>query len=211
MTDLERQLTSHVDRATPGAPPPYDDVLARRARRRTRRRAGGAVIGGAAAVVLIVAGTAILGSDDGGTDPSAPVATSGQDVPSPTASLEPPDWDGVGVPPLTLMLSDRMVVLAPWSYCYGNACVDGKRPEHFDDVGSPEQVAFSFPVPGWRFEVTFTEAGVTRPRSETVRATPTSDTMFEITPPVRPGTYEVDLFGRGEGDVSFVFTWTVPG
>jgi hypothetical protein len=207
------ELRDLVDRATPDTPPAFDDVLDRRGRRARRRRAT-AVVGGAAAIAVIVAGTAWLRSGDAGhvgTGPAVAPGGSSTVSPSPTSTApsEPPDWDGKGVPPLTLMLDDRMVVLASWSYCYGNACADGMPPEHLDDVGSPETVEFAFPVPGWDFEVTFTPPR--DKRSHTVQATPTSPTTFEITPPKDPGPYTVNLFGTGDGDVSFTFGWTVPG
>jgi hypothetical protein len=211
MTDLQHELAAQVDRATPGGPPPYDDVLARRGRRRARRRTGAAVVGGVAAIAVIFGGSALLQSGDGSEpNPAPPAATQPSTSPTPpTTPMEPPGWDGEGVPPLTLLLSDRMIVMAPWSYCYGNTCVDGIRPEHLDDVGSPEQVAFSFPVPGWEFEVTFSPEGVPHPRPITGRASQTSGTTFEVVPPTDPGTYDVNLFGQGGGDVSFTFRWTV--
>lgn len=207
------ELRDLVDRATPDTPPSFDDVLDRRSRRSRRRRAA-AVVGGAAAIAVIVAGTTWLRPGDDTTDPGPSVATGGPVSPSPsptsTAPAEPPEWDGKGVPPLTLMLSDRMVVLAPWTYCYGNACVDGAPPAHLDEVGSPEVVHFSFPEPGWSFEVTFKEKSNGCGRSITVPARSIGDTAFSVTPAGSAGAWDVQLFGRGPqgGDAVYSFGWT---
>jgi hypothetical protein len=214
--DIERRLASQVDRATPDAPPPFATVTARRDRRRTRRRAGFAVVGSAAAIAAILAGTTMLRAD--GTtdpDPAPPFATETSTDPTatqtPAPPMEAPSWDGKGVPPLSLLLGDEVVVLAPWTSCYANGCRDGLRPEHLDDVGSPESMAFSFPVPGWKFEATFRDPGDDCGRSITVPATSTGERTFTVDPAGPPRTYAVDLFGRGPGgDVIYSFRWTTP-
>ena len=147
--------------------------------------------------------------------PPAPPSSEAAQTPIPSRPPRPPPPTGtptrslarigcprmgcVGVPPLTLMLANRMVVMAPWSYCYGNACIDGMRPEGLDHVGSPDVVRFSFPEPGWTFEVTFKESGDECGRSITVPAESTDDDTFEVPAAGPAGDWEVDLFGRGPG------------
>lgn len=211
MNDHDPSLEDLVDRATPDSAPPFGDVLARRGRRRTRRRATAGGVAAAAVVAAVAVGSSMLsGGASTDPDPAPPPTATATDTSNPPAPEQvAPDWDGEGVPPLTLMLADRMVVLAPFTYCYGNACVDGTFPEHLDDVGSAESVAFSFPLPDWQFEATFTQVGGGDcPRSITVPAERTSPTMFEIPPVGVPGAYKVSLFGQGDGDVSFAFSWT---
>ncbi len=203
-------LEDLVDRATPDSAPPFGDVLDRRGRRRTRRRAAAAGAAAVAVVAAVAAGSAML-QGGGATDADPAPAPTATDAPSPPPGQVAPDWDGEGVPPLTLMLADRMVVLAPWSYCYGEACVDGTGPGQLDDVGSPASVQFSFPEPGWTFEATFKERGDDCGRSITIPAEATGENTFEVPAAGPPSDWDVDLFGRGPGgDVIYTFGWTTP-
>ncbi len=211
MSHHDPSLEDIVDRATPDSAPPFGDVLARRGRRRTRRRAAASGVAAIAVVAAVAAGSNLLGNGTDSTlDPApAPTVTDPNNKPAPEQAA--PDWDGEGVPPLTLMLDDRMVVMAPWSYCYANACIDGMPPEGLDHVGSPDAVRFSFPEPGWTFEATFKEAGDECGRSITIPAEATDGHEFEVPAAGPADDWEVDLFGRGPGgDVIYTFGWTTP-
>ena len=110
---------------------------------------------------------------------------------------------------MTLHLGKRTVPLAPWTYCYGGVCADGWPPKDLADAGSREEVRFSFPLPGWEFEVTFTETSGPCPRAITVPAERTGPRTFMVRPAGPPRSYDVTLFGRGDGgDVVTSFRWT---
>jgi hypothetical protein len=209
MTDDELTLEALVDRAMPDTPPPFGDVLARRDRWRTRRRATMAGAAAVVAVTAIVTGTTLLRVDPGQSSDPAPAAPTADPTNAPTPETEPVEWDGEGVPPVSIQLADRIVMLDPWAYCYETACVDGIEPEDPEDMGSPDAVRFSFPLENWDFEATFTEAGDRCGRSITMPATPSSPRTFQLAPAGPAGDWKVSLFGRGEGgDVIVTFRWT---
>jgi hypothetical protein len=173
----------------------------------TRRRVTVATLAAAAAVAVISAAAWAVSGDSGDEPPAGGERrAAGSDSP-----IQPARWDGEGVPPVTLHLSTRTVTLDPWAYCYDTACVDGIQPEHPEEVGSPDLVRFSFPEPGWTFEARFTEVGSDCPRTITVPATSTGPKTFELEPAGPAGTWDVDLFGRGDGgDVITTFRWRTP-
>ncbi len=219
MTEFEEGLSAHVDGLTPPVPPPYDDVVARRGRRRRRRRAFVAALGAGAAVVAIVGGTSTLRDDDRAEDRSVsasdPSPRSGRGIPD-----EAPEWDGKGAPPIVLQLDGRQVPLDPWTSCYTGppgedgvsqgTCSDGVPTPPFEDVGERHEVPFSFPLKDWTFEASFSSADPNRcERTFTVPAVKTGAFTFAVPPAGPPGTYDVDVFGRGpEGDVITTFAWT---
>lgn len=216
--DLDRELAERVSRATPTVPPPYADVLSRRARGRARRRMLAASLALAVAATVGV-GVAVVRHDP--DDTGSQVATDPTDAPSEptdTATSDPngspiadvpPDWDPTDAPPVVLQLGGRSVALPPWTYCYGNACADGFPQPPFADVSDRDVVPFSFPLKGWHFTATFTP--LSQDRCERAIAQPvasTGDYTFAVAPAGSPGSYQVDLFGRGpEGDVSSTFRW----
>ena len=103
-----------------------------------------------------------------------------------------------------------MLSLDPWTYCYGNGCADGAPPESPDSIGSPDSVEVSYPLSGWRFEATFVETDATCPRRITVPDLG-GESPFTLLPAGPAGTWNVDLFGRGDGgDVATTFQWTTP-
>lgn len=84
-------------------------------------------------------------------------------------------------------------------------------------MGTAEQVAVSFPVPGWTFAATFRPVGQECAREQRVGLGPPVDgsaTSGGTVAPAGPaGTYDVDVSGRGvggSGDVVTTFRWTTP-
>jgi hypothetical protein len=170
----------------------------------------------AATVLLTGCGTA------GGTTATEPTSSSpsSSSSPAPEGTSEPSDrpepglpevvpWDGEGwAPPLTLDLDGTRVPLKPWTACYATGCYDGMPPEELHDVGTREEVPFSFPDSGWSFEATFRAVGPGCSRAITVPVQKTGDRTFAVHPAGPAGTWDVDVFGRGEGDVITTFRWT---
>ncbi len=219
MNEFEQGLSTHVQGLTPPVPPPYDGVVARRGRRRRRRRAFIAALGAGAAVVAIVGGAAALRDDDRADEPPVsapdPSPRTGPGVPD-----EAPEWDGKGAPPIVLQLDGRQVSLNPWTSCYTSppgddgvsqgSCSDGAPTPPFEDVGERNEVPFSFPLKGWTFEASFSSADPHRcERTFTVPAEKTGAFTFAVPLAGPPGSYDVNVFGRGpEGDVITTFAWT---
>ena len=132
---------------------------------------------------------------------------SGSDAPS-TQPLEPGDLEAP--PPVTVRSSEQSIDLHAWTYCYKNGCADGAPPRHPPDVGQPEQVTVEFPLPGWSFEASFTPADEKCGRVQQVPLEPTSEGTFVLRPAGYADTYDVTLFGRGNGDLFTTFRWTTP-
>ena len=67
-----------------------------------------------------------------------------------------------------------------------------------------------FPVEGWRFSASFEAVGQAPGTGTSVDLTPTGPTTHELFPTVAAGTYDVLLFGSGDGrDVVVAFRWRV--
>lgn len=113
-------------------------------------------------------------------------------------------------PPVTVQTANGDVFLEASSYCFGNGCVDGIPPRNPPDVGDLEQVAFGFPLPGWTFEATFAPVGQACPRRHTVPVEQTDEGVYVVEPAGPADTYDVSLFGRGDGDLFVTFRWTTP-
>lgn len=130
------------------------------------------------------------------TPTSRPIAEA-----DPGSTLEPP-------PPVTVRSAGAAFTLEPWTYCYGNGCADGIPPADPPDVGRTDEVVVSFPLPGWSFSATFSPTGVECPRHHEVPLVAADDGTFTVTPAGPAGTYDVTLFGRGDGDLFVTFRWT---
>jgi hypothetical protein len=105
---------------------------------------------------------------------------------------------------------DQSFELQPWTYCYGNGCVDGIRPAHPPDVGSPEQIVVEYPLTGWSFTASFQPADDDCGRQHDVPLEPRDDRTQVLSPAGHAGTYDVTLFGQGNGDLLVTFRWTTP-
>jgi hypothetical protein len=126
-------------------------------------------------------------------------------------SAEPPREPKLdSPPPVTVRFSDQSLVLPAWTYCYRSACVDGAPPADPPSVGSPDQVVIQFPLPGWTFTASFTPAGDECGRVQPATLEATSDGEFVLRPTGYASTYDVTLFGKGNGDLFVTFRWTTP-
>lgn len=113
-------------------------------------------------------------------------------------------------PPVTLDLDGEEVDLQPWTSCYKNGCADGAPPPDPEDVGDRDEVRFTYPLEDWRFSASFRQVtgdhGCYRGFRAPVERT--GDGSWVIRPVAYPGTYDVDINGRGDGDAYTTFRWT---
>jgi hypothetical protein len=100
---------------------------------------------------------------------------------------------------VTVRTDDRSFELQPWAYCYGSGCADGRPPPDPRDVGDLSSIVVEFPLGGWTFEASFEQVGVACPRRQSVEVAKTGDHIFLLAPAGAAGTYDVTLFGRGNG------------
>lgn len=140
-------------------------------------------------------------------DAGAPPATSSASPVDPSAGgmpLEPGKLEAP--PPVVVRGGDRALELHAWTYCYGNGCADGSPPVDPPDVGSPDEVFVEFSLRDWTFSATFAPAGEKCGREQRVDLKEV-DGGFVLEPAGRAGTYDVTLFGKGEGDLFVTFRW----
>ncbi|MGH2698264.1 MAG: hypothetical protein ACRDJL_03565 [Actinomycetota bacterium] len=144
-------------------------------------------------------------------NPRDPVAA-GPDKPEVVTSAEESDRssDLKAPPPVTVRFFDQSIDLHAWTYCYGNGCVDGVPPRNPSDVGDPEAVVVEFPLSGWSFKASFTPVDEKCGRIQTVSLEPTDEGEFVLRPAGRADTYDVTLFGGGNGDLFTTFRWSTP-
>lgn len=171
----------------------------------------------AASLVVVACGadpTTPVAAGAGGEDATTTTTTTGE-RPAPTATptsrpisesdpgstLEPP-------PPVVVRSDETAYSLEAWTYCYGNGCADGIPPEDPVDVGRTDEVLVEFPLPDWTFTAEFRPAGQECPRQHIVPVAANDDGTFTVTPAGHAGTYDVTLFGRGNGDLFVTFRWT---
>jgi len=139
------------------------------------------------------------GSDEIGPRPSESPAEEGE-------AGQPPG----APPPVIVRAGDKRFELTAWTYCFGNGCADGSRPENPPDLGSAPRIEVEFPLEGWTFEAEFAPADDDCPRRQVVAVEQTGDHTFVVEPAGFAATYDVTLFGRGDGDLFVTFRWTTP-
>ena len=113
-------------------------------------------------------------------------------------------------PPVTVRTATSTFDLEAWTYCYGSMCADGPPPADPPHVGQAAAVEVEFPMEGWTFEATFVPVGETCPRQHSVPVERTGDFTYLVEPAGPADTYDVTLFGRGDGDLFVTFRWTTP-
>lgn len=113
-------------------------------------------------------------------------------------------------PPVTVRSSERVLELSAFSYCYGSVCADGVPPADPPHVGRPGEVVVEFPLPGWSFSASFRPAGEECGRIHGVALHPMGEGAWSLRPAGYAGTYDVTLFGKGNGDLGVTFRWTTP-
>jgi hypothetical protein len=130
--------------------------------------------------------------------------------------LLPSCRDGGGIddldepPPVTVRSGDRSLELTAWAYCFEDVCASGFPPAAPPHIGDPEKVVVEFNPPEWSFIATFVPAdGKCRP-AQRLRLASTPDGRFVLTPVGDADTYDVTLFGKGDGDLAVTFRWTTP-
>ncbi len=113
-------------------------------------------------------------------------------------------------PPVIVRAGDKRFELAAWTYCFGSGCADDSRPENLLHLGSAPRIEVEFPLEGWTFEAEFAPAGEDCPRRHVVAVEQTGDHTYVVEPAGPAATYDVTLFGRGDGDLFVTFRWTTP-
>jgi hypothetical protein len=104
----------------------------------------------------------------------------------------------------------RSIDLQPYTYCYGNVCADGFSPAEPPDMGNAGEILVEFPLTGWTFTALFQPAGDECGRMQEMPLEPTGDGQLVLRPAGYAGTYDVTLFGNGDGDLFVTFRWTTP-
>lgn len=158
------------------------------------------------------------GGDDDVTAGTSPSTEAGPGSTAPATTTVPPEDRGgpddpsSAPPPVVVTGAGPAMELEPWTYCYGALCADGAPPEDPPDVGATDTVQVAFPLDDWTFEATFEAVGQECPRRITVPVVEGPDGSLAVEPAGRPGTYDVTLFGRGDGegggDLFVTFRWT---
>lgn len=219
--DEERALRGRLSGAVPdpGAAPERA-ARAVRAGRRRRLATVAATTAASAAVVAAVA-VPVLGGDSGGNlEPIDGVTARTSTEPVPTEAepttrpeqgeTEPAGPRGDRPPPVTIHYGSDSQDLEASSFCYGNLCVSGGPPDPPPSVGSPEQVLVDFPLEGWSFVAIFQPVGEKCGRMQTIELERNAQGSFVLQPAGYASTYDVTLFGRGNGDLATTFRWTTP-
>ena len=129
---------------------------------------------------------------------------------APPEPRRPDDGPLDGPPPVTIHYGDESAELKPWTFCFKNGCADGSPPEDLVDVGSPEQVRVEYPLKDWDFRASFSPSGEVCGRDQSAKPEETEDGDFIVRPLGYAGTYDVNLTGRGDGDLFVTFRWTTP-
>ncbi|MFW6092022.1 MAG: hypothetical protein ACODAF_09060 [Actinomycetota bacterium] len=113
-------------------------------------------------------------------------------------------------PDVTVRGDGTELALEPYTYCWGQVCVDGAPSEPLPDAGSPAELEVQFPEPDWTFSAEFRRADDDCARTQTAELEPLSSTTHRLVPHGEAASYDVDLFGRGDGDLFVRFRWTTP-
>ncbi|KRB78631.1 hypothetical protein ASE01_05110 [Nocardioides sp. Root190] len=159
------------------------------------------------ALVLTACGHDDSSAPDGDPDPSAAEA-------SVTATTSHGStWKG-GPPPFRIQYDGKELELSAYTYCYGNACVDGVIQEPID-IGSAAELRVFVPVPEFDLSVHLREASgsTADPCHGRGFAAPVEDLgggWYLLRPFGPAGSYDVDLFASGGGDMAGILRWTTP-
>jgi len=159
------------------------------------------------AAPISTAETPATNSGDTAEEPAPSRSTQPADSPSEDESN---DSDFDRPPRVTVRSPGGSIDLASFSFCYGNVCADGFPPANPPRVGDPDHVLIDFPLDGWSFEATFRPAGEACGRMQTVPLEKMANGSFLLQPAGHADTYDVTLFGRGDGDLATAFRWDTP-
>jgi hypothetical protein len=113
-------------------------------------------------------------------------------------------------PPVTVRSKDQSLELTAWSYCFEDVCVPGFPPTAPPHIGDPDLVVVEFALSEWSFIATFVPADGKCRRAQRLGLDPSGDGRFVLGPVGAADTYDVTLFGKGDGDLVVTFRWTTP-
>lgn len=154
-------------------------------------------------LAVLVAGSLILTAcaEAAPTRPRSGLAYSPEEGPGP---------DRDAPPPVTLRFFDRSIHLDPYAFCFGSVCATDFPPTNPPDVGDPDEVVVEFPLAGWSFTASFLPTGERCGRQQQIPLEATGGGAFVLRPAGRADTYDVTVFGRGDGSLFVTFRWTTP-
>lgn len=159
------------------------------------------------AVSAVAVDTASTSPDE--TDKASPASSPSSWVSSPPSPVAEPSGGVPEAPPdLVVTNGSTTLELRPWTYCFANGCADGFPPDPLPSIGIGERLDVTFPLADWSFSAAFQRAGDPCARTQTVDLEQGGPTTFTLGPAGPPGTYQVELFGRGNGDLFVSFEWT---
>lgn len=188
-----------------------------KAKRRRRYSITTAALGTLTSIALIFTAIQFVGRPEPSAEIAPASSPTNEESPTPTdetpevVTTPPEAPEGmVAPPPVTVKYSDQSVDLYAWTYCYETGCVDGAPSGDLPDLGSPTELVVEFPLPDWSFTAYFTPAGEKCGRMQEVPLESNGDGTFVLRPAGHADTYDVNLFGRGNGDLSVSFEWTTP-
>jgi hypothetical protein len=114
-----------------------------------------------------------------------------------------------GPPPIVVRNRTTVLRLDPWTFCYGVMCADGFPPDPLPDAGTGAELEVTFPLEGWKFSASFQSVDHPSAPATAVEVERAGPDSFVMRPNGLTGTYAVELFGQGDGDVIVSFLWTV--
>ena len=129
--------------------------------------------------------------------------------PTATTTAGPEMTDVTPPPPFRVQYDDEELVLQPFAWCYENGCADGMPDDPLPTIGSPTEVRVFVPLKGWDLVATFVSADEKCGREQTVEPAE-NDGWYVLRPAGHAGSYHVDLFAQGQGDMVARFDWTTP-
>jgi hypothetical protein len=169
-------------------------------------------------VTLAIAACGRLADDTdvgtGGSAGEAPTSGAGVTASTGPAGASDPEHNEPSLPsehappPVTVSAGDTTLELEAWTFCYDALCADGSPPSNPPDIGVADEVTVAFPLEGWTFDASFAPAGERCGREFHTATTPNGDGTFTLAPAGYADTYDVTLFGAGDGDLFVTFRWT---
>jgi hypothetical protein len=111
-------------------------------------------------------------------------------------------------PPVTIRHRGESLELTAWAYCFESVCADDLPPAAPPHIGDPDMVVVEFPLSDWSFRATFVPADKNCERAQRVQLEASGLGLFELKPVGHADTYDVTLFGQGDGDLVVTFRWT---
>lgn len=156
------------------------------------------------ALAALMVTVAACGGGPGFVATTQSVASSTTERPSTTFRV-----GEIGQPPdLVVAAGDHELVLSPWAYCWFSegqgVCADGAPPEPLSSLTLESSAALSarFPL-AWQLQATLFSGGGFCDGGQTLILDPNGAPVDGLR---LAGTYEVEVFGRGEqGDAAFSF------